>query len=209
MTDLLAALPDGLWMQLALTTAIGLGAGLLDRIGTPRIVESGDRSRFKSPSAARGVHVARAALALVAFLALLAIWNVDLHAVLIFSTTALTLLGAALFATWSILSNVTSYFALLFNPQFQRGNVVRVIDADNYLEGTVSELGLLRTKLITERREVVFYPNNLLLTRPTVINPRQRLAGFGKIGLPAEPVPGGPGRDAPEPTASPSGTVRY
>lgn len=167
--------------QLAITLLVVLGAILLDRLGTPRIVESGDQSRFKMASVSRGVHVARSLFGFVALLALLAVWNVDLHAILIFSSTALTLLGAALFASWSLLSNVTAYFALLFNPQFQRGNFVRVIDVDNYIEGYISELTLLRTKLITERREVVFYPNNLLLTRPAVINPRTRLAGIGKI----------------------------
>jgi hypothetical protein len=35
--------------------------------------------------------------------------------------------------------------------------------------------------LVTENREVIVYPNNLLLGRPALINPRDRLYGVGKL----------------------------
>jgi small-conductance mechanosensitive channel len=101
--------------------------------------------------------------------------------VFVFASTTLTLLGVALFASWSLLSNVTAYFVILLNPSFRRGTFVRIIDVDNYSEGYISELSLFSTKLVTESREVIIYPNNLLLGRPTLINPRDRLHGIGKL----------------------------
>jgi hypothetical protein len=56
-----------------------------------------------------------------------------------------------------------------------------VIDGDNYVEGYISEINLFSTKLISESREVIIYPNNLLLTRPMLVNPRDRLNGIGKV----------------------------
>jgi small-conductance mechanosensitive channel len=111
----------------------------------------------------------------------------DLSAMLIVASTTITLLGVALFASWSLLSNITAFFILLLQPSFARGNFIRVIDVDNYIEGYISDLSLLHTKLRTEAGELVVYPNNLLLGRPTLINPKQRLEGFGKVtNIPSE-----------------------
>ncbi|WP_156490117.1 mechanosensitive ion channel domain-containing protein, partial [Oleiphilus sp. HI0086] len=76
---------------------------------------------------------------------------------------------------------ITSFFILLVQKSFRRGNFVRVIDGDNYVEGYISEINLFSTKLISEAREVIIYPNNLLLTRPMLVNPRDRLKGIGKL----------------------------
>ncbi len=86
-----------------------------------------------------------------------------------------------MFAAWSVLSNITAFFILLAHSSFKRGTFVRVIDGDNYVEGYISEINLFNTKLISESREVVIYPNNLLLSRPLVVNPRQKLDTVGKL----------------------------
>ena len=95
----------------------------------------------------------------------------------------------ALFASWSLLSNVTAYFVISFNPAFVRGNFLQVIDLDNYIEGYIAEVNLFHTKLITERRETILYPNNLLLMKPCQVNPRDRLDVIGKITARPEPAP--------------------
>ena len=67
-----------------------------------------------------------------------------------------------------------------------------MLDADDSVEGYISELGIFHTKLITEGRDVVVYPNNLLLSRPMLVNPRQRLpSGIGKLSAapPSETPP--------------------
>ena len=74
------------------------------------------------------------------------------------------------------------------HPSFRRGTFVRVIDIDNYAEGYISELTVFNTVLLTENREVIVYPNNLLLGRPALINPRDRLNGVGKLP-PTKSVP--------------------
>lgn len=167
--------------QLVITLAVVSLYLLLDRFSTPRIAEGADQSRFKDDAAAKAIRIARLLTGLFGVLIVALIWGVDFGSIAIFAGTALTLLGVALFASWSLLSNVTAYFVLLLHPSFRRGTFVRIIELDNYAEGYISELTLFNTKLITEHREVIVYPNNLLLGRPAIINPRDRLAGVGKL----------------------------
>jgi small-conductance mechanosensitive channel len=154
---------------------------LVTRITLPRLTKSTDDSGFKSEQVAKAYHMVRLVCATVTIAVVLLIWGIDFSGLLIFSTSIITLLGVALFASWSILSNVTSFFILLFHTSFRRGNYIRVIDADNYIEGYIAELGLLNTKLTTGTNEHVIYPNNLLLARPIFVNPNKKLNALGKI----------------------------
>jgi small-conductance mechanosensitive channel len=154
---------------------------LVTRITLPRLTKSTDDSGFKSEQVAKAYHMVRLVCATITIAVVLLIWGIDFSGLLIFSTSIITLLGVALFASWSILSNVTSFFILLFHTSFRRGNYIRIIDADNYIEGYIAELGLLNTKLTTNNNEHVIYPNNLLLARPIFVNPNRKLNALGKI----------------------------
>jgi len=69
---------------------------------------------------------------------------------------------------------------LVFHEPYKRGNFIRVIAGDNYLEGYISEINLFNTKLITEEKEVIVYPNIQLMSNPALINPRTRYKVIGK-----------------------------
>lgn len=154
---------------------------LVTRFTLPRLTKSTDDSGFKSEQVAKAYHMVRLVTATVTIAIILLFWGIDFSGLLIFSTSMITLLGVALFASWSILSNITSFFIMLFHTSFRRGNFIRIIDADNYIEGYISELGLLNTKLTTSKNELVIYPNNLLLARPIFVNPLRKLNEMGKI----------------------------
>ena len=57
------------------------------------------------------------------------------------------------------------------HPSFKCGTFIHVIDVDSYAERYISELSLFNTKPVKESRELIIYPNNLLLGRPAIINP--------------------------------------
>ena len=168
-------------IQLSFSVGILLFLYILYRYGQSKIEHSADFSRLSVSTAHTASSTARYLAFVLGTLVLLIIWGIDVSSVLLFATTSLTVFAAAFFATWSILSNVTAYFILLLHPSFRRGNFIRVMDMDNYIEGYIADLTLFNTKLITESREVVVYPNNLLLAKPMVVNPRDRLNGIGKI----------------------------
>ncbi|MBT0585310.1 mechanosensitive ion channel domain-containing protein [Alteromonas oceanisediminis] len=156
---------------------------LLTRLALPLIESKVIKSNLKSEAVKKANHITRVIAGIVFFALLLIVWGIDFSGLLLISTSLLTLTGVALFASWSLLSNVTSYFVLLFQPSFRRGNYVRIVDGDNYIEGYIAEVNLFNAKLITDEREIIVYPNNLILTRPSIINPRARFASIGKFPL--------------------------
>ena len=174
-------------MQLAVTLSLLVVYILVARFTKPKIEEGADQGRFKDSAAADAFKLIRFFYSVFAVLVLALIWGFDFRSVVIFTTTTLTLLGVALFASWSILSNITAYFVLLLHPSYRRGTFIRVIDVDNYAEGYIAELTPFNTKLVTENREVILYPNNLLLGRPSLVNPRDRLDGVGKLKATSAP----------------------
>lgn len=179
-TTLLSWLPSSS-LQIAATGACLLAYFLMTRLAFPHIEKAVEQGRFKSGASVKALHIVRFLCSTVIAVVLLIVWGVDFSGLLLISTSIVTLTGIALFASWSILSNVTAYFVLLLHSPFRRGNFIRVIDVDNYIEGYISEVNVFSTKLITADREVVIYPNNLLISRPTLINPRKKLNSVGKI----------------------------
>ncbi|ABG38790.1 hypothetical protein Patl_0258 [Paraglaciecola sp. T6c] len=147
----------------------------------PRIEKKIDESNLKSPEVLRAYHIIRLVVGILTFAIILIAWGIDFSGLLVISTSLITLTGVAFFASWSLLSNITAYFLLLFQTSFRRGNFIRVLDADNYVEGFITEINLFNTKLITEDREIIVYPNNLILTRPSIINPRAKWKTVGKF----------------------------
>ena len=178
------------WPQLGLTALVLAGYLALRRVALPWIERSIDATQLKEMAHQRARIALGVLSGVLSATLLLFIWGFDFRGLLAFSTGLIALTGAALFASWSILSNITAFFLLLLNPSFQRGNFIRVIDGDNYVEGYVADLTLFNTRLISEAREVILYPNNLLLARPTLINPRQRFSVIGKTEEFAADAPG-------------------
>lgn len=168
-------------LQVGVTILILISYAAVDRYSTPKLEESIQDGGFKEDSLGRAKIMARILAGFVGVLLLLLIWGVDIGSLMVFAGTALTLLGVAMFASWSLLSNITCYFVLLVHPSYRHGTFIRVMDADNYAEGYIAEMTLFSVRLITENRETILYPNNLLLVRPTLIDPKDRLDGIGKL----------------------------
>lgn len=168
-------------IELIVTSVLLVSYIILDLLTAPQLEAGAEHGGFKGASAARTVRAARTIALIVCLLLLAIIWGVQLSAVFVFATTTLTLLGVALFAQWSLISNITAYFILTLHPSFARGNYIRVMDGDNYVEGVIADLNLFSTKLISDSREIILYPNILLLGRPAQINPKERMPSVGKI----------------------------
>ena len=147
----------------------------------PKLESNIEKSKLKSHSALKGLFAARVIVATVSLALLLLAWGIDFSGLLVLSTSIITVTGVALFASWSLISNITAYFILLTNVAYRRGNYVRVLDGDNYIEGIIADVGPFSTRLVTAERETLMYPNNLILTRPVLLNPKQKWGSMGKI----------------------------
>jgi len=147
----------------------------------PKIRKGVKISKLTDESALKAFNIMRIIIGTMTVATLLIVWGIDFSGLLLISTSLITITGVALFANWSLLSNITAYFILLFQPSYSRGNFIRILEGDNFVEGTISEVNLFNIKLITDERDIIMYPNNLLLTRLIMLNPRTRLQGFGKL----------------------------
>ena len=147
----------------------------------PKLENNIVKSKLKSNSALKGLFAARVIVATVSLSLLLLAWGIDFSGLLVLSTSIITVTGVALFASWSLISNITAYFILLTNVAYSRGNYVRILDGDNYIEGVIADVGPFSTRLITADRETLMYPNNLILTRPVLLNPKQKWGAMGKV----------------------------
>jgi len=94
---------------------------------------------------------------------------------LIFSSV-FAVLGVALFAQWSILSNVTASVIVFFFFPYRVGDHVEIIDGDNSIEGTVEEINLFHVHLIDKQHNIVTFPNAMTFQKSVRIkmrSPRQ------------------------------------
>ncbi len=154
---------------------------IIQRKVIPKFENYVDQGELHNDALKKAVSTFRLLYGVVSFSIILFIWGFDFQWLLAVSSGLITLTGVALFASWSILSNITAFFILLAHESYKRGNFIRIIEADNYVEGTISEINLFNTRLITENMESIIYPNNLLIARPTIINPNIRFTTIGKI----------------------------
>ena len=147
----------------------------------PKLEANMEKSKLKSNSAIKGLFVARVLVATISIALLLLAWGIDFSGLLVLSTSILTVTGVALFASWSLISNITAYFILLTNVAYRRGNYVRILDGDNFIEGVIADIGPFSSRLVTADRETLMYPNNLILTRPVLLNPKVKWGTMGKV----------------------------
>ncbi|OJF69391.1 mechanosensitive ion channel protein MscS [Alteromonas sp. V450] len=164
------------WSGIVLLVYLAMSRKLL-----PKLETNIEKSKLKSNSAIRGLLAARVIVATVTFSLLLLAWGIDFSGLLVLSTSIITVTGVALFASWSLISNITAYFILLTNVAYRRGNYVRILDGDNYIEGVIADVGPFSTRLVTAERETLMYPNNLILTRPVLLNPKTKWGAMGKV----------------------------
>ncbi len=109
-------------------------------------------------------------LAFVVLCLLLVFWGIELRGLLVLGSSLFAMLGVALFAGWSLLSNLTSFLLMLVQNDCRVGYWVRVIDGANFVEGKIIEMGLINVVLENLDGQRVLYPNNLFITRPVVIS---------------------------------------
>lgn len=103
---------------------------------------------------------------LLAFLVLAIIWSVSLDGVLIFASSIFTVVGVALFAQWSILSNLTASVIIFFTFPARVGDTITIIDGENSVTGKIVEISLFTIELMDEEGETIMYPNNLFIQKP-------------------------------------------
>jgi small-conductance mechanosensitive channel len=112
-------------------------------------------------------------ISILAAISLIVIWGVQKNDILFTLSSIATVVGVAMFAQWSILSNITSGIILFFSFPFKIGDIIKVHDKDFPFEGEIIDINAFHTDLITKDGEHMVYPNNLLLQKGiSIIKPK-------------------------------------
>ncbi|WP_299775702.1 mechanosensitive ion channel domain-containing protein [uncultured Pseudoteredinibacter sp.] len=111
-------------------------------------------------------------LVLIAFYTTLTITFLGLEytQITIFLSSIFAVLGVALFAQWSILSNITASLIIFFGFPYRVGDKIRILDKDSEIVGEIEEIALFHV-LINTSQGLATYPNNLILQKAVIKNP--------------------------------------
>lgn len=87
--------------------------------------------------------------------------------IIIFLSSVFAVVGIALFAQWSILSNITASLIIFFAFPYRVGDLIQIVEKDEDISGIVEEITLFHV-LIKRGDELITYPNSLILQKPVI-----------------------------------------
>src|SRR5210317_1334836 len=99
--------------------------------------------------------------------ALLLIWGVNFRELGLIISSVFAVIGVALFASWSILSNVTAGVILFFSFPYKIGDRIRIWDKEfeGDSEFVIEDIRAYHVHLRKDNGELITYPNNLFLQK--------------------------------------------
>lgn len=100
---------------------------------------------------------------LLFILALSIVWGIDHKEVLVFASSVFAIIGVALFAQWSILSNITAGAILFFSFPYRIGDRIKVLNKDFPVEGTIEDVTLFFIYIKDDEGFFTTIPNNTVL----------------------------------------------
>lgn len=106
---------------------------------------------------------------IIALVCIIVIWGVQKKDIVWTLSSVTTVVGVAMFAQWSILSNITSGIILFFFFPFRIGDVILVHDKDFPIQAEIEDIKAFHMYLKTFEGERITYPNNLLLQKGITI----------------------------------------
>jgi len=87
---------------------------------------------------------------------------------LVFSSV-FAVVGIALFAIWSILSNITSGVIMFFSFPYKVGDKIMIHDKDFPMEAIIEDIRAFQLHLRLDNGNLVTYPNNLMLQKAVTL----------------------------------------
>ncbi|MFY0599480.1 MAG: mechanosensitive ion channel family protein [Cyclobacteriaceae bacterium] len=160
---------DNRSLQVLLTIALVL-AYLIIRKLTARVLRKYGQKRDLSLSRVKYTTKYLNFVLFVVFLMLGGlVWDISFKGLSVYFISFFTVAGIGLFASWSILSNLTAAVILFFYFPYKIGSKIRIVDGDNSIEGLVYDLTLFSIFIKNAEGQIVTYPNSVALQKAIVI----------------------------------------
>lgn len=106
--------------------------------------------------------------------------GLDFSRLVVLASSFFAVLGVAMVAQWSILSNITASITIFFAFPYKIGDRIRILDKDDSVTGVITEIGLFYVRVRDDNGDLVTYPANLILQKPV-----RKLEG--KVAEPLQP----------------------
>jgi small-conductance mechanosensitive channel len=94
---------------------------------------------------------------------LFSVWGVDKKNIFIALSSVFAVIGVALFAQWSILSNITAGLVIYFSLKLKIGDRIKIQDLTETV--TITDIKTFYILLKTDNGEKIIYPNNIILQK--------------------------------------------
>lgn len=122
-------------------------------------------------------------IVLIASFLLALAWGVGVGDLALLFSSVFAVIGVALFAIWSILSNITAGIILFFSFPYKIGNKIRIHDKDLPIEAIIEDIKAFHLHLRTSDGELITYPNNLILQKAVSLVEKDHYYDEGKDAL--------------------------
>ncbi len=159
---------DNLFIKLLLSALIIAAALFVASLLRGFALRFGERRGFDHGRIFQVAVLINATMALLGLMGLSLVWGFTGRGFVVFFSSIFALIGIALFASWSILSNVTAAVIVFFGAPYHIGDRIRVLDGDNTLTGRVRTMGFFYIGLEDEDGHIYTLPNNLLLQKTVI-----------------------------------------
>ncbi len=120
---------------------------------------------------------------LIAVFLLAFAWGADLKELSLIFSSVFAVIGVALFAFWSILSNITSGVILFFSFPYKIGDKIKIHDKEAPIEAVIEDIKAFHLHLRSSEGELITYPNNLILQKPVSLIQKNVYLDEGKDNL--------------------------
>lgn len=96
-------------------------------------------------------------------------------------SSVFAVIGIALFAIWSILSNITSGIIMFFSFPYKVGDKIKIHDKDAPIEAIIEDIRAFQLHLRQDNGDLVTYPNNLILQKAVTLVQKDAIEDFGDM----------------------------
>lgn len=83
----------------------------------------------------------------------------------VFLSSIFAVVGIALFAQWSILSNVTASMIIFFGFPYKVNDRIKILDKDDDMSGVIVEITMFHVILRRQDGNLITYPNTMMLQK--------------------------------------------
>lgn len=118
------------------------------------------------------------ALVLVAILIESFVFGAEKKDLAVVFSSVFAVIGIALFAIWSILSNITSGIIMFFSFPYKVGDKIQIHDKDFPIQAIIEDIRAFQIHLRLDNGDLVTYPNNLLLQKAVTLVKKDAIEEF-------------------------------